>query len=76
MRIQILAALVIGAAWSGCARADANDGDFFGFQLGTRYLEADDRRHDDQRLVLVATKDPVKPDAIDQSYLDLQYYCS
>ena len=69
MRIQILAALVIGAAWSGCALADANSGEFFGFELGARYLDTDDRQHDDQRLVLVATKNPVKPDTIDSVYV-------
>ena len=69
MRIQILAVLVIGAAWASCALADANDGEFFGFELGARYLETDNRQHDDERLVLVATKDPVKPDSIDSVYV-------
>ena len=49
--------------------ADANDGELFGFELGSSYQEQDKKDHDDGRLVLIATQSPVKPDAIDTVYV-------
>ena len=59
-----LLVLVSSQVW-----ADANDGDLFGFRLGDRYTEKDTKSQDDGRVVLVATKNPVKPDAIDTVYV-------
>lgn len=49
--------------------ADANDGELFGYELGSSYQEQDQKDHDDGRLVLIATQSPVKPDAINTVYV-------
>ena len=54
---------------SGSAIADANDGDLFGYSLGASYDESDDKPQDDARLVLIATKNPVKPAGIETVYV-------
>jgi len=51
------------------AFADANGGDLFGYTLGDRYREADNKPRDDGRLVLIATQNPLKPDAIEKVYV-------
>ena len=49
--------------------ADASTGDFFGYTLGNRYSGPDHKTHDDGRLVLIATTNPVKPDSIETVYV-------
>ena len=66
--VRIAAAIVLLAPLTG-AFADANDGDLFGYTLGDQYHEADNKPQDDARLVLVATQNPLKPDAIEVVYV-------
>jgi len=49
--------------------ADANDGDLFGYDLGATYDEPDNKPLDDGRLVLLATRSPVKPSTIETVYV-------
>jgi hypothetical protein len=51
------------------SEADANDGDLFGYTLGSRYLEQESEPAADGQLVLIAAQNPVKPAAIENVYV-------
>lgn len=70
MRILKIAALTpLFLVSPANVNADANDGELFGFSLGANYAADDQKAHDDGRLVLIATHNPVKPDAINTVYV-------
>jgi hypothetical protein len=51
------------------SHGDANDGDLFGYSLGTRYSEQPHEPADSGKLVLLTTQNPIKPTAIEQVFV-------
>jgi hypothetical protein len=54
---------------AAASNADANDGGLFGFSLGDRYTEQVVEVLDEGQLVLISTRNPVKPADIEQVYV-------
>jgi hypothetical protein len=70
MRTTLLTAVLLALlSYAEASRGDANDGELFGYSLGTRYSEQQDEQIVSGKLLLLAARDPVKPAAIAQVFV-------
>lgn len=70
MRATLLAAVFLALMLcANTSRGDANDGELFGYALGSRYSEQKNAPAEGGQLLLLATRNPVKPAAIEQVFV-------
>lgn len=70
MRGYLLSAILLALlSYTSDSRGDANDGDLFGYSLGTRYTGQPYEPTNLGQLVLITAQNPVKPSAIEQVFV-------
>ena len=70
MRATLLAAVLLALlTYANASLGDANDGELFGYSLGTRFSEQQNEQVGSGDLLLLIAHNPVKPAAIEQVFV-------